>query len=216
MIKKRRIKAIIFDFDLTLVNSFQALHAAWHDFKKYHQIDFLKIPEKQLWGISKDVIFKRIARLHHNRLSWQEIRDLGIKYTAKHFANLKFRELKMLEDFKKKKIKLGIISYNYLNTILKTAKSVQNRKIKFDFIISSESKKGKTKEQFLKYILKRSKIKKEELIYVGDHPQDIEEGKRAGVMTAGVSTGLFSSDQLKKYKPDILISKLSQLKKYVE
>lgn len=209
------IKAIIFDFDLTLVDSFKALHGAWHDFEKNHHIYFSKIPEKKIWGMPKELLFKQIAKLNGNKLSWQEIKELGTKYTAKHFVNLKFRSQGMLQEFKKKKIKLGIISYNFYSTVLKTAKNSKNRKIKFDFILTPDSDFGKTKEQFLKYILHSVKIKKEELIYIGDHIQDIKAAKKAGVVSAAVATGLFSLKQLKKYKPDILIKTLSQLKKYV-
>jgi len=209
------IKAIVFDFDLTLVDSFRALHGAWRDFEKYHHVSFSKIPEKKIWGMPKELVFKQVAKLNGNKLSWQEIKELGTKYTAKHFANLKFRNQEMLQEFKKKKIKLGIISYNFYTTVSKTAKNIKNRKIKFDFIFTPDTGIGEKKEQFLRHILRLCKIKKDELIYIGDHPQDIEAAKKAGVISAAVATGLFSIKQLKRYHPDILISKLSELKKYI-
>jgi phosphoglycolate phosphatase-like HAD superfamily hydrolase len=211
-----KIKAIIFDFDLTLVDSFKALHAAWRDFEKHHQIYFSKIPEKEIWGMPKELLFKKVAKLNGNKLSWQQIRELATKYTAKHYSDLKFKDQKMLQGFNKKKIKLGILSYGFYATVLKTSKNIKNRKIKFDFIFTSDRGPGRTKEQFLNYILKKCKIKKDELIYIGDHPQDIEAGKKAGVVSGAVATGLFFFKQLKKYHPDILISKLSELKKYVD
>jgi len=210
------IKVIVFDFDLTLVDSFRALHRAWRDFEKFHHVSFFKIPEKKIWGMPKELVFKKIAQQSGHKLDWQQIRDLGIGYTKKHFAHLKIRAKAMLKEFKRKKIKIGIVSYNFYSTVSAVLKNPANRNIKFDFIFTSDKNSKKKKHQFLNHILKLYKIKKNELIYIGDHSQDIEAAKKAGVISAAVATGLFSMEQLKKCKPDILISKLIELKKYVQ
>lgn len=209
------IKVIVFDFDLTLVDSFCALHGSWHDFEKYHQIYFLKIPEKEIWGMSKELLFKKISRQAGNHLSWQEIRDLAKKYSTKHFAHLKIRAKKMLKDFKKDKIKIGIVSYNFEHVIRAALKNKFNKDIKFDFVLTPSKTVHREKYQFLNQVLKKYKVRKKELIFIGDHIEDIKAAKKAGVISAGVATGLFSMKELKKYHPDILIDKLSKLKKYV-
>lgn len=48
----------------------------------------------------------------------------------------------------------------------------------------------------------------EDCLYVGDLPSDIRAGKRAGVKTAAVLTGLASEERLVKEKPDFLYENL--------
>ena len=47
--------------------------------------------------------------------------------------------------------------------------------------------------------------------YVGDSPEDIEMGKRAGILTVGVLSAYPTSWKLKSHEPDILIESLSEI-----
>jgi phosphoglycolate phosphatase-like HAD superfamily hydrolase len=47
--------------------------------------------------------------------------------------------------------------------------------------------------------------------YVGDHPEDVEMGKRAGVWTIGIQSRYPGSDRLLSAKPDCHINSMSQL-----
>ena len=51
----------------------------------------------------------------------------------------------------------------------------------------------------------------EETIYVGDHPNDIEAGARAGVLTCAVTYGEFLKEQL-ALNPNFIIDELKNLK----
>jgi len=46
---------------------------------------------------------------------------------------------------------------------------------------------------------------------VGDGPQDIEAGRRAGCRTIGVEGGFLPIDRLVASQPDVLISSLAEL-----
>jgi 2-phosphoglycolate phosphatase len=50
-----------------------------------------------------------------------------------------------------------------------------------------------------------------ELIMVGDGPQDVEAGRRAGARTVGVQGGIVASDRLLASQPDVLIASLAEL-----
>ena len=50
------------------------------------------------------------------------------------------------------------------------------------------------------------------LLKVGDTTADIDEGKNAGVMTAGIASGTQPVDELLRHKPDHLIFELLELK----
>lgn len=50
-----------------------------------------------------------------------------------------------------------------------------------------------------------------ECLYVGDLPSDIRAGKRAGVRTAAVLTGLSSRERLERENPDFIFENLREL-----
>jgi len=64
-------------------------------------------------------------------------------------------------------------------------------------------------------LLKRYKIKKQNAIIVGDMALDIETGKNAGIYTCGVTYGIGDVGELKKMRPDFVISRLSKLKEII-
>jgi phosphoglycolate phosphatase-like HAD superfamily hydrolase len=48
----------------------------------------------------------------------------------------------------------------------------------------------------------------EPVYLIGDTPRDIEAGKEAGVHTVGVATGIYSQEELHRYKPDAVLPSL--------
>lgn len=65
------------------------------------------------------------------------------------------------------------------------------------------------------HLLKTHNIRPEEALVIGDSPQDIEAGRRAGTATCGVSWGLRPLDEVKAARPDYLIDDMRQLKDLV-
>lgn len=51
---------------------------------------------------------------------------------------------------------------------------------------------------------------------IGDSPTDIEAGKRACVLTCGVSYGYRGRDVILKAEPDFIIDSLLELKEIIE
>ncbi|MBU7016095.1 MAG: HAD-IA family hydrolase [Theionarchaea archaeon] len=60
------------------------------------------------------------------------------------------------------------------------------------------------------------KVAPQDCFYVGDLPSDIRAGKRAGVKTAAVLTGLASGERLTKEKPDFLYENLLEFAMHVD
>lgn len=58
---------------------------------------------------------------------------------------------------------------------------------------------NKSKTEIIKECLELLKIKPREMIYVGDHPEDIINAKKSKVVSVGVSTGLHNYEELRDY-----------------
>ena len=83
----------------------------------------------------------------------------------------------------------------------------------FDSILGGDSLDAqKPDPKGLQLLMGKLNCSKKQVLMVGDGAIDIETGKRAGVLTCGVTYGLGDADDLRSAKPDYLIDNLSHLK----
>jgi phosphoglycolate phosphatase len=86
---------------------------------------------------------------------------------------------------------------------------------RFDFILGGDSAaEKKPHPALLNMALERFQTTASSALMVGDADIDVEAGKRAGVMTCGVTYGLGDRSQLVAARPDILIDQLTELPNY--
>lgn len=210
------IKSVIFDFDMTLVDSLQVGNKALEDLETNNGISSKGVSQKEVWGNTHEILAQKLAKLNNNKLSWQEISRLDVDYMQKNYVNCKLNEIKFLKELNENNIPLGIISNNSLSVIHRVLKNEQNNSIKFEIVFGSEDLlEGKTKSDLLIECINMLKLKPTEMIYVGDHVNDIICAKNANVISAAVASGLHTMDELKKENPDILLSKLSELRTHI-
>ena len=85
----------------------------------------------------------------------------------------------------------------------------------FDAILGGDSAAEKKPHPALLHLaLEKFQITATSALMVGDGDTDIEAGKRAGVMTCGVTYGLGNRNDLVAAKPDVLIDRLTALADY--
>ena len=72
----------------------------------------------------------------------------------------------------------------------------------FDFVTSTSKITGKSR--YLKRILKKYSLKRDELIYIGDETRDVVSAKKAGVAVAAVTFGFNAEEALIKEQPDYI------------
>lgn len=82
----------------------------------------------------------------------------------------------------------------------------------FDAILGGDSAaEKKPHPALLNSVLQRFAISPSSALMVGDGDTDIEAGKRAGVISCGVTYGLGNKDDLVAARPDFLLDDLAQL-----
>jgi HAD superfamily hydrolase (TIGR01509 family) len=110
---------------------------------------------------------------------------------------------------------------NKNNTILSNKPVVFIKKIlgainflsPFDSILGGDSlSEQKPNPIGLQFLMKKYNCPAEKVLMVGDNAIDVETGKRAGVITCGVTYGLGNPNLLRDSKPNFLIDNLSDLK----
>jgi phosphoglycolate phosphatase len=202
------IKVIIFDFDGTVADTFDALVkitnrlALKFGYKPASPEDLVKIKNLSSREIIKQsgvsvfklpfLLRKIKAELNH------EIHQLtpvpGIQ--------------EALADLKNQGNQLGIITSNDQKNVIFFLQS-NNLYKTFDFIYSEATLFGKSR--VINHFLKHAKLKPEEAIYVGDETRDIEAAKKSQIKMIAVSWGFNSEEVLAAHEPDFLIHQPKEL-----
>ncbi|PIY69036.1 hypothetical protein COY90_02675 [Candidatus Roizmanbacteria bacterium CG_4_10_14_0_8_um_filter_39_9] len=68
-----------------------------------------------------------------------------------------------------------------------------------------------SKKQKLDTILSTSNLKHTEALIIGDAPEEVKLGKRAGIITVAIMHGYYSTARLMRADPNYLISCLERL-----
>ncbi|HYT57695.1 MAG TPA: HAD-IA family hydrolase [Verrucomicrobiae bacterium] len=85
----------------------------------------------------------------------------------------------------------------------------------FDAIFGGDSAAEKKPDPaLLNLVLQRFQVPAATALMVGDGDTDVEAGKRAGVLTCGVTYGLGNKADLHAAKPDVMIDNIKELSDY--
>lgn len=205
-------KAILFDVDGTLLDTQEMVYQSFkftlekHNFKPPTRDQVNKI-----MGTSLPRCYEILAPTGDN----DKLRATHKQFQLENsnLAKLFPETLKVLNTLKKKKILLGAVT-NRSNAVYK---SLEHTKILpfFDVIITAEDVQNpKPHSEPLHKAINKLKLKKEEVLYIGDTEIDIQTGKNAKVKTGGL-TNSFIGEKMKDFDPDYLLKDLSDLLKVI-
>ena len=79
----------------------------------------------------------------------------------------------------------------------------------FSFIYSGTAIFGK--HRVLKQVVREHKLKKSDVIYVGDETRDIRSARKSGIAAIAVSWGFNAAEILQEHQPDYLVNRPQEL-----
>ncbi|RLE38141.1 hypothetical protein DRJ17_04820 [Candidatus Woesearchaeota archaeon] len=209
--KQKQKKLIVFDFDGTLVNSFDEVLKIWGILGKMYR--FKIVTRKDLLQIYRGNFFEEATK----KLNISKVKIVLISPTIKKMFIEEFKTVKMFPGIKTvlrrlcKKAELIIVSSNF-NRLMKKYLEENSLRMCFKTIMGAESAFSKKK----KFGRLKKVFKCYELIYVCDTVGDLKEAKAADVKTAAVTWGYHKKNDLAKIKPDYIFSKPYQLLELVK
>lgn len=201
------IKNIIFDFDGVLADTLPfAVKSAMEINSELKLLSAEKINPEEFRAMDMQEFINKF------KISKIKLLMFVFKYRSKLNKEIEnmptFNDLKStLSDLKSRNIKLGIVTSNQRNIVMKFLK--HNDLDLFDFVFSTLSLFHK--EKMILSSLKKFKLNKEETIYVGDETRDIQAARAAGLKVASVTWGYNLESLLVKYKPDFVINRPQDL-----
>jgi len=173
----KKINLVLLDLDGVLVDSKKNMYLSW---KKVQEKFQLKIPFSYYFkhiGMPFEKILQKLLIKNNLSQIYKTYQLESIKQTKK--IKLYPRIKKTLKNFKKKKIKLGIVTSKDKN---RTKKLIKKLKIDVKLVISpSKRLRGKPYPDQLLKAIKLAKVEPSKTIYVGDMLVDYKAANRAKI-----------------------------------
>lgn len=171
-------KLYLFDLDGVIINSKKNMRESWDTVNNKFELN-----------ISFKKYFSLIGRDFKNILKKLEIKNKNFDQIEKSYRDESIKNFnkyklypgvrRVLNQLKKKKIKIGIVTSK---DCIRTRKILRKFSLKFNEVRCSDGKlKGKPKPDKVLSIIKKLKINKKETVYVGDMLVDKLTAKNAGV-----------------------------------
>ena len=207
--KKKMIKAVLFDVDGTLISLKFVVEAIN---ETAQSMGLKKITTSEIYsnvlGYSLKEKLKQI---------YPEIGDEGAEEFRKKYHEIyKEKKEKLLpnaretiEELKSMNIKIGVVTTKSNET---ATEALEETKLKYDVLITSDdvSKIKPDAEPVLKAV-EKLEVKADEAVMVGDHEFDVQSAKNAGVTAIAIDTGARTAKELAKEQPDYLIHDLIEV-----
>ncbi|VTS08844.1 HAD family hydrolase [Tuwongella immobilis] len=206
------IRAVLFDFDGTLADSFDAIIASVNHTRTAFGFEELSIDEIRAqvgWGLRQlmEVVVPSvnpeeamaIYRDHHKTVMGTHTRLLpGVRTTV--------------ETLHKQGKKLAICSNKLVRFTQELIRVLEIAPF-FDAVLGPDDVNNRAKPDpaMVLEAMKRLNVRPSETIYVGDMNVDIDTCRAAGIPVWVVPSGLQTAETLSKYRPDRILESMNEL-----
>jgi len=176
--KMREVKAVLFDLDGVLVDSFESWRSAFNAMLRKYRKKELSVEEfrEKCWG----------PELHENLKKFGLDASAGefcLKEQLKHIEHVKLfpKVREVLRSLRECGFKLGLVTNTPRENTLKI---LAHFKLHFDVVVTRDDvRAGKPNAEMVLSACKKLSLRPENAILVGDTESDFLAGKNAGCLT---------------------------------
>lgn len=217
------IKLVVFDWNGVLIADTAACHATDNHVLKHFggkpvniktYRDTIVIPAIEFYsqhGCKKETLLKKSDELGKVFHAFYEPRASKVRTRigAKDI-------LKWLEKNGIKKIILSNHTIDGINIQLRRLRINQFFPLLLANSSGETSMKKRNKFEKLALYIKERKLNLQQILIIGDSPEEIEIGKRLGIHTVAIINGFYATWRLKEKNPEFVISNLNQLRGIID
>lgn len=215
---KLKVKAILMDLDGTIVDSreayLEAVKAAFAALgrKPVNTEIAMEIPRRLEQNLSVNNILKE--------MDVQKFLDayLNAYYKVTAVKTKPIPNVSKTLDALSKRNKLALITMRHVpkEKIVEELKNLRLAKY-FQLVITAlDTRYPKPSPEALIKCAQQLNIQINECAVVGDSVADVQAGKKAGMKTIAVLSGIFTRKELEKEKPDLIIKNVNELSDFLE
>ena len=202
---------IIFDFDGTLIDSYEAIAESLNTVRGSFARPPLPLAEV------KEMVGHGLEHLIARAIGPERVEE-GVKLFRQSYAALCEGKTRILPQVKETLEELDRRGYQMAIATNKPSYFARDilRALEIDHLFSevlgpNDVERPKPDPEMLEIILMRMGLSPEEVVYVGDMLLDIEVARRAGVPVYAVPTGSASRETLLQGRPDRLLHRFADL-----
>ena len=204
---KKNITTLLFDLDGTLINTNELIVSSFlHTLNYYYPNQYEREDVYPFLGPPLAETFEKINP--------EKAQEMILRYRKFNVENhdLLVTEFEgvyeTIRTLKEHGFKLAIVSTKMRDLIIRGLKLARLESF-FDTIVSLDDvNHAKPHPEPLLKALETLRSKPEEAIMIGDNYHDIEGGKNAGTLTAGVSWSIKGKEHLLSYHPDYMLDSI--------
>jgi len=206
-------KTIIFDFDGTIADTIEIFITITKELADKYHFNDLKDAKIELFKTHSIV---DIA-LHYCHIPWYKLPFVVYEFKQKlvqHSTHTKLFAgiLEVLTELKKNGFRLGLLSSSPCKAISNVVSRYDLNQM-FDFIQTDAPPFAK--ERILIKILKKYKLEKNDVFYIGDEVRDIKACHKIDLNCIAVSWGFSDKEILESHKPTVVIDRPVEIIEYL-
>src|SRR5258705_2415548 len=207
-ISSHTINTLLFDWDGTLVDSAQLGLTAFEQSFAALGVTFDQEIYRAVYSPNWYSVYEAMGL---PKEKWQLADDLWVPHYGEQTAQPVSGAQEAISGLKQRGYRLGVVSSGSECRVGREMRELGLESF-FDTVVCNEQMKNKKPHpEGLETAMRSLGCSSAAACYVGDSPEDIEMGKRAGMLTVGVRSDYPTSWKLKSQEPDILIESLSEL-----
>lgn len=205
------VRAVLFDWDGTLLDSFAADSAAYlamfralgivwdpADFEKHYSPNWLRV----------------YRAAHLPRAKWELADHLWMRAYKEQNPKLLPGARSVLRRLDKRFL-IGIVSSGSGWRVRRQIRAFDFTQYVSACVCSEDAAMRKPHPAPLRLALRKLGVLPRETVYVGDAPEDIQMARRAGVTSIGVLGPFPTEKRLRAARPDLLLDSVRELPKYL-
>jgi HAD superfamily hydrolase (TIGR01509 family) len=205
--RKNSTECVLFDWDGTLLDSFEADAQAYIHMFAALGISWSMAQLKRHYSPNWHRVY-RAARLPLAK--WDEADRLWMRFYRKHQPELQPVARQVLRALERR-FTLALVSSGSRARVRRQLREHGVATMFRAKVCSEDAPHRKPHPAPLRLALDRLRVAPEECVYVGDAPEDIEMAHRAGVRAIGVLGGSPVPERLRAAAPDAMIETIRQL-----
>jgi HAD superfamily hydrolase (TIGR01509 family) len=205
--RQSSIKFVLFDWDGTLLNSFEADAKAY-----FHMFGALGMS----WSM-EELLRHYSPNWHHvyraarlPRAKWEEADRLWRQFYRKQQPKLQPGARRVLRALDRR-FKLALVSSGSRARVRRQLREHEVSEMFLTKVCSEDAPRRKPHPAPLRIALNNLRALPQASVYIGDAPEDIEMAHRAGVRAIGVLGGSPVPERLRAASPDALIETIQEL-----
>ena len=206
-------KGIIFDIDGTLTSTNELIFKSFnHIADKYLNRTFSNEEIIAMFGPTEDVILEKWCgdNFESARKDYYEF------YRSHHYMAELYPGIKeLLDNLKRKKILLSIFTGKGREASLITLEELGIKNYFTMIVTGDEVENHKPSPEGILQFIDRYKLKKDEVLMIGDSPGDVKASKQAGIKIASALWDSYAAEKVKNLGSDFYFNTVEELRVFL-